>query len=99
MLRKWLGVGATSLLGDFQRATLTGDDQLLLCTDGLTDMLDNATIASILASAATAHDACANLIERALANGGKDNVTVALARYKFPQEPRAREKESRHEGA
>jgi protein phosphatase len=86
MLLKWLGAGATSVLGDFQRTKLTDNDQLLLCTDGLTDMVDNATIALILAKTATANDACSKLIERALANGGKDNVTVALARYKFPQE-------------
>jgi protein phosphatase len=95
MLMQSLGAGA-SALGDFFRATIADDDQLLLCTDGLTDMVDNGTIALILAHANTAQDACSKLIEQALANGGKDNVTVALARYKFPQEPRAGEKDSGH---
>jgi protein phosphatase len=92
MLMQSLGAGSTSVLGDFECAALIGEDQLLLCTDGLTNMVDNDTIALILASAANARDACAKLIERALANGGKDNVTVALARYKFPQEPGVGEK-------
>jgi len=86
MLTRALGAGAHSVQGDFQRATLAGNDQLLLCTDGLTDMVDNATIASILGSAASANDACQMLIQQALKKGGKDNVTVALARYQFPSE-------------
>src|SRR5581483_6760956 len=85
MLTRALGAGAHSVQGDFQRATLAGNDQLLLCTDGLTDMVDNTTIASILGSAATANDACQQLIQHALDKGGKDNVTVALARYQFPE--------------
>jgi protein phosphatase len=85
MLMQSLGAESTSVLGDFHGAALVGDDQLLLCTDGLTNMVDNDAIALILASASTAYDACARLIDKALANGGKDNVTVALARYKFQE--------------
>jgi serine/threonine protein phosphatase PrpC len=84
MLTRALGAGKHRVEGDFQRAVLAGDDQLLLCTDGLTDMVDNASIASTLGSAATADDACQKLVASALDKGGKDNVTVALARYQFP---------------
>jgi protein phosphatase len=71
--------------GDFQQATLADGDQLLLCTDGLTDMVDNNTIGSVLSGAATADEACQVLLAAALKNGGKDNVTIALARYRIPQ--------------
>ena len=37
----------------------------------------------VLRRAATPEDACAALIQAALHSGGKDNVTVALARYHF----------------
>ena len=70
--------------GDFQQATLADGDQLLLCTDGLTDMVDNNTIGSVLSGAATADEACQVLLAAALKNGGKDNVTLALARYRIP---------------
>ena len=36
-------------------------------------------------AAAAAAAACVALVAPALNNGGKDNVTVALARYRFPQ--------------
>jgi protein phosphatase len=83
VLTQSLGVGEDSVEGDFQRVSLADRDQLLLCTDGLTGMVDDATIASVLGGAASAHDACQELIDLALKNGGRDNVTVALARYRF----------------
>lgn len=51
-------------------------DTFLLCTDGLTNMVDDATIAEILKSASNPADA---LIDAALQGGGKDNVTVIVA--------------------
>lgn len=51
-------------------------DIFLLCTDGLTNMVDDATIAKILQSASEPADA---LINAALNAGGKDNVTVIIA--------------------
>ena len=71
--------------GDFQQTTLADGDQLLLCTDGLTDMVANETIASVLSRAASADEACQLLLQEALKNGGVDNVTIALARYGIPQ--------------
>jgi hypothetical protein len=55
----------------------------LLCTDGLTDMVAEPSIAEVLQRGDTAADACAALVEQALERGGKDNVTVVLARYHF----------------
>lgn len=71
--------------GDFQQATLADGDQLLLSTDGLTDMVDNETIGSVLSRAESANEACQVLLAAALKNGGKDNVTIAVARYRIPQ--------------
>jgi protein phosphatase len=72
---------------DVHRARLRDGDQLLLCTDGLTDMVEDAAIAGILLGATTAAEACQALIDRALEGGGKDNVTVVLARYRFLPAP------------
>jgi serine/threonine protein phosphatase PrpC len=68
---------------DVEHFKLQDQDVLLLCTDGLTDMVDDASIRVILAPGAPASEACATLVERALQNGGKDNVTVVVARYDF----------------
>ncbi len=89
VLTRCLGGGEHALDGDFQHATLADKDQLLLCTDGLTEMVDDATIASVLGGAATAKEACEILVDRALKNGGKDNVTVVLASYRFPEATRS----------
>jgi serine/threonine protein phosphatase PrpC len=60
-------------------------DLIMLCSDGLTKMLEDATIASILSSAdSDPHRACHDLIEQALNRGGEDNVTVILVAYTPP---------------
>jgi protein phosphatase len=83
VLIRSLGGRENNVEGDFQRVGLADGDQLLLCTDGLTNMVGDAAIASFLGGAATSNDACQALVAAALEKGGKDNVTVALARYRF----------------
>ena len=56
-------------------------DHLLLCTDGLTDMVSDADIAGILAHSSAPQERCQELIDAALKGGGRDNVTVVLGRY------------------
>lgn len=63
---------------------LANGDQLLLCTDGLTDMVNDAEIELVLNNAANAKSACRSLIDLSLNNGGRDNVTVIVARYSIP---------------
>ena len=62
---------------------LEDQDRMLLCTDGLTDMIDDAAIADVLSRDLSSTDMCRELIDRALAAGGSDNVTVALASYQI----------------
>lgn len=54
-------------------------DVYLLCSDGLTDMVDDAEIEAILRTEPLTRAAW-KLVDRALANGGRDNVTVVLVR-------------------
>ncbi len=51
---------------------------LILCSDGLTDELEDSQISAILASSSTVEDAARNLLREALASGGRDNTTVAV---------------------
>jgi protein phosphatase len=60
---------------------LADGDQILLCTDGLTDMVSEAAIKESLAVKRPAALACRALVEMALEGGGRDNITVVLARY------------------
>jgi serine/threonine protein phosphatase PrpC len=77
---------AVGSLGDkgvpqVQLFKLSDDDQLLLCTDGLTETVEDATIAGVLREAKSAQFACNELVNLALAGGGSDNITVVLARF------------------
>jgi serine/threonine protein phosphatase PrpC len=49
-------------------------------------MVPETRIAQILLAQPSAESACRNLIDEALQAGGKDNVTVVVARYGFPPE-------------
>ena len=62
-----------------QRFKLQPGDQLLLCTDGLTETVEDDTIAQVLRDAESAQTACQSLVDLALAGGGVDNVTVVVA--------------------
>ena len=63
---------------------LEDDDVVLLCTNGLTDMLSEDHLADTLAAKRTPQELCDLLIDAALANGGRDSVTVILANYHIP---------------
>lgn len=59
-------------------ALLSGD-RLLLCTDGLTDMVDEHEIARLLGMPARADEVAGSLIDAANSAGGRDNVSVIVA--------------------
>jgi serine/threonine protein phosphatase PrpC len=72
-------VGADQTLEiELRHDTVQPGDMLLLCSDGLTGMLDDSEIGQILASHAV-EQAADQLIAAALAKGARDNVTVVLA--------------------
>ena len=51
---------------------------VLLCSDGLTNFVDNATIHSIILQGSSPEDTCTKLIDKANENGGGDNITAVL---------------------
>ncbi|MFC6261476.1 Stp1/IreP family PP2C-type Ser/Thr phosphatase [Levilactobacillus fujinensis] len=63
---------------DLNTYPLLQDDQLLLCTDGLTNMVDDQQIQEVLASDHSAQAKCDLLINLANAAGGLDNITVLI---------------------
>ncbi len=57
---------------------LMESDRILICSDGLSDMLEDDAIERLLASGST-EESCAALIDAAKRNGGVDNVTAIVA--------------------
>jgi protein phosphatase len=84
VLTQALGAGTGELRPDVELSNLEDGDCLLLCSDGLTEMVDDVTIAAVLDRGGSASDACRVLVDLALGAGGTDNVTVLVARYRFP---------------
>lgn len=79
-----LAAGAKKLPVEFRSVKLMDGDQILLCSDGLTEMVSESTIADVLRQPGSAMDVSRALVDLALEAGGKDNVTAIVARYRFP---------------
>ena len=56
------------------------NDMFLLCTDGLTDMVNTEMITHCLSGDTSLEEKCRELVHRANENGGKDNITVVLVK-------------------
>lgn len=63
---------------DFFHEELKSGDLVLLCSDGLTNMLEDEEIGRILRSAGSLEEKGKALIEAANENGGRDNIAVIL---------------------
>jgi len=63
---------------DLLRGKILPGDLFLLCSDGLTDMVQDDQIQEILSSDIDIHRKADKLVESAKAAGGKDNITVVL---------------------
>jgi len=68
---------------DVNQLKLASGDRLLLCSDGLTDLVDDDAIGQVLVDCRESAEACRQLVDRALERGGRDNVTVVVASYTF----------------
>lgn len=79
LVTRAVGVEDTVLLETHQHDVQPGD-LYLLCSDGLSDMLDDDAIAQILQAQAPLDAVCKALIEAANDAGGKDNISVILVR-------------------
>jgi serine/threonine protein phosphatase PrpC len=81
VIRQAVGVADPSepLEPDIETFPLQAGDLYLLCSDGLTDMVDDAEIEAVLREEPPTRAAW-RLVDRALANGGRDNITVVLVR-------------------
>lgn len=65
---------------DLDELTLADGDILVLCSDGLTGMVSDGDLASVVTAERDPARACSTLIRMANENGGLDNITVIAAR-------------------
>jgi protein phosphatase len=63
-------------------------DSYLMCSDGLSDMVDDAEIASILGGDASMEQKADSLVETANAHGGRDNISILLVQVDASSEKR-----------
>ena len=87
VLTNALGGSCVDVHVDTDQMQLEDGDRLLLCSDGLTDLVDDVAITRILLEATKSSDACERLVQQALDSGGRDNITVIVAAYRLPHEP------------
>jgi len=78
VITRALGSDPNLLVDSFEVEASPGD-RLLLCSDGLTGMVDDRAIERILSTAPSVEEAVDRLIEAANDAGGQDNITVVVA--------------------
>ena len=81
ILTNALGGSTKDVHVDVDLLRLENGDRLLLCSDGLTDSVDDETIAATLGAALPSSEVCQRLLQLALERGGRDNITVIVAMF------------------
>jgi protein phosphatase len=72
---------------DVQTAPASPGDVFLLCSDGLTTMVDDERIAAVLGGAGSMRDAVRTLVDEANRAGGRDNITALAFRLEDAAAP------------
>ncbi len=68
------------VFADFFEVNLEEGDTVLMCSDGLSNMVSDEAIRELVAGRENLKEVCADLIEEANRNGGRDNIAVVLFR-------------------
>lgn len=78
MVYRSLGAGHKTVDVDVFHVQLQKDDTLLLCSDGLWEMVRNDELLRILSEKGSPQTHCNDLVDLANANGGEDNITAVV---------------------
>lgn len=79
-IMKAVGIG-NDVYPDIFEVSFKGDEALLLCSDGLTNMVTDARICEIVNQYDSEKEIVEKLIEEANQNGGADNITVVIKKF------------------
>lgn len=75
-------IGASSNINvDFFEVELNNEDIVFMCSDGLSNMIEDEDIYAIVDQSESLEAAANNLVDVANENGGKDNISVVLVKY------------------
>ena len=77
IITRALGIDET-VHADYFEVDVKPKDKILMCSDGLTNMVEDYDIEYIVSHSSSIEKAVENLIVKANDNGGKDNITVIL---------------------
>jgi PPM family protein phosphatase len=69
---------------DVDMVRLCDGDRVLLCSDGLTDLVEDELMAGVMGTG-PASEVCERLVDLALDRGGRDNITAIVGVYTLPQ--------------
>ena len=89
LVTRAVGVEDTVLLETHQHEVQPGD-LYMLCSDGLSDMVDDAGLGQLLQAHASLQECAQALVDAANDAGGKDNISLILARASGSASPPAR---------
>jgi protein phosphatase len=79
------GGGKDDVTAQIHHIQFEAGDRLLLCTDGLTNMVAAKDVAFVLQQKSAPQAACDALVALALDNGGRDNITAIVAAVAEPE--------------
>jgi protein phosphatase len=77
-------IGMSGSIGpaiDLERFHLADGDRILVCTNGVTDMVDESVVVSVLESGAAPNDQCRRIVDLAMEAGGDDDATALAAEF------------------
>ncbi|MGN0407944.1 MAG: Stp1/IreP family PP2C-type Ser/Thr phosphatase [Bacteroides sp.] len=80
MITRAIG-GDDSVLPDFFPVDIKPGNKVLMCSDGLTNMVEDAVIEKVLKNTQDIEEAARMLVDLANDNGGRDNVSVIIIEY------------------
>lgn len=84
VITRTLGV-SKDVQPDFYSGDWQDDDLFLLCSDGLTNMVDDHLIKEIISTSVSLKERAQRLIVQANANGGLDNISALLVQVATPE--------------
>jgi protein phosphatase len=80
-----LGGSEPGVQVETRQLTVQAGDRLLVCSDGLTDLISNQELGAILEAEQEPQDACRRLVDAANERGGRDNSTALVVCYEEAQ--------------
>ena len=76
--------GSSGPRADIGNFRLEDSDQIVVCSNGVTDNVDDEAMTDILSSGRPPNELCETLVDLAMRTGGEDDATALIARYRIP---------------